>query len=28
VDDALAKACSRHDHRPVGRVRAAAAGVH
>ena len=28
VDDALAKACSRHDHRPVSRVRAAAAGAH
>ena len=28
VDDALTKACSRHDSRPVGRVRAAAAGVH
>jgi CarD family transcriptional regulator len=28
VDDALAKACSRHDSRPVPRVRAAAAGVH
>src|SRR3954471_12918295 len=28
VDDALTKACSRHDHRPVGRARAAAAGVH
>lgn len=28
VDDALTKACTRHDARPMGRVRAAAAGVH
>ena len=28
VDDALAKACSRHDQRPNGRVRVAAAGAH